>query len=602
MRKRFAFVAGNDGSGDSARHDKTLILTRAGRGDRDAAVGIFVQLVAQRADRDAEDVGSVGPIAEAMLERLQDQVAFDIGDGAADQGARHLLGGKGGVGHGWRGLGEVEPVAVRRQDGFGSDLVALRHQHRTVDGVFQLADVALPAVRGQHPACVGGNRPQRHAVGVGIFLGKMLCQFEDVGRTVAQRRDLQVDDVETKQQVLAECAFAHGVGEVAVRGGDDADIDRHRLGAADAVDDALLDRAQQFGLQADVHLGDFVEQQRAAGRFLELADAAGDRAGEGALLVAEQFGLQQMFGDRRAINRNERPLGAGRARVDVARQHFLAGTGLAGDHDGGIRARDLLRQLDDLAHGFVAIDQIARIIGDRGEYRGDQFRIGRQRDVFLGASVDRGDRGAGVVGDAAGHDRHVDVLGFEPHHQVADVEGDVDQQQVGALAAAQHGHRLFDRLGVGHRCPVFHRDLGRGRELALQCANDEKPHFLSPVRLFAPFAARVSAKLLAAFRLDDFRHGHAELVFHQHDLATRHQAVVDVDVDGFADAAVEFEHGAGAELQQLADIHLGAAEHGRDLHRHVEHGLEVGRDARSLFVLVVGEIVDRRRVRGVEVG
>src|SRR5438128_6217455 len=61
-------------------------------------------------------------------------------------------------------------------------------------------------------------------------------------------------------------------------------------------------------------------------------------------------------------------------------------------------------------------------------------------------------------------------------------------------------------------------------------------------------SGRVSPKLLAAFRLDDFRHGDAELVFHQHHFATRHQAVVDVDVDGLADATVQFEHGAGAEL------------------------------------------------------
>ncbi len=66
------------------------------------------------------------------------------------------------------------------------------------------------------------------------------------------------------------------------------------------------------------------------------------------------------------------------------------------------------------------------------------LRIGRQRDVFLGAGVDRGDGGARVVGDAAGHDRHVDVLGFEPDHQIANVDADIDQQQVGALAAAQH--------------------------------------------------------------------------------------------------------------------------------------------------------------------
>src|SRR5262249_2615478 len=82
----------------------------------------------------------------------------------------------------------------------------------------------------------------------------------------------------------------------------------------------------------------------------------------------------------------------------------------------------------------------------------------------------------------------------------------------------------------------------------------------------------------AAIHLDDFRHGHAELVLDQHDFAARHQAVVDVDVDGFADTAVQFQHGAGAELQEFADIHLGAAEHRGNLYRHVEDGLQIGRD------------------------
>ena len=79
------------------------------------------------------------------------------------------------------------------------------------------------------------------------------------------------------------------------------------LRAADAVDLALLQGAQQLGLQAPVHLGDFVEQQRAAVGLLELADAAGDRAGEGALLVAEQLALQQVLGDGGAVDRDEGP-------------------------------------------------------------------------------------------------------------------------------------------------------------------------------------------------------------------------------------------------------------------------------------------------------
>src|ERR1700710_448907 len=95
---------------------------------------------------------------------------------------------------------------------------------------------------------------------------------------------------------------------------------------------------------------------------------------------------------------------------------------------------------------------------------------------------------------------------------------------------------------------------------------------------FRAISARRWLRASGAFRLDDFRHGHAELVFHQNHFAARHQAVVDVDIDGFADAAVELQHGAGAEFQQLADVHLGAAEYGRDLHRHVEHRFEIGGD------------------------
>src|SRR5580704_6089535 len=50
-------------------------------------------------------------------------------------------------------------------------------------------------------------------------------------------------------------------------------------------------------------------------------------------------------------------------------------------------------------------------------------------------------------------------------------------------------------------------------------------------------------------RLDDFRHRHAELFFHQHDFAAGHQTVVDIDVDRLADLAVELQHRAGAELE-----------------------------------------------------
>src|ERR1700752_2434724 len=87
---------------------------------------------------------------------------------------------------------------------------------------------------------------------------------------------------------------------------------------------------------------------------------------------------------------------------------------------------------------------------------------------------------------------------------------------------------------------------------------------------------------LVPLRLDHFRHGDAELLLDQHHFAARDQPVVDVDVDRLADLAVEFEHGARPELQQVADVHFRTPKHGRDLYRHIEHRFEIGGGACGL--------------------
>src|SRR3546814_8993296 len=77
-------------------------------------------------------------------------------------------------------------------------------------------------------------------------------------------------------------------------------------------------------------------------------------------------------------------------------------------------------------------------------------------------------------------------------------------------------------------------------------------------------------------------------------LAAGDQPVVHVDVDRLADLAVEFDDGAAPELQELAHLHVGLAEHGRDLDGDVVDRLQllgVGRRLGSLreaaFVLIL---------------
>ena len=53
------------------------------------------------------------------------------------------------------------------------------------------------------------------------------------------------------------------------------------------------------------------------------------RAGERALLVAEQLGLEQVLRDRRAVDRDKRAVGARTERVERAREQLLAGAALA---------------------------------------------------------------------------------------------------------------------------------------------------------------------------------------------------------------------------------------------------------------------------------
>ena len=140
-------------------------------------------------------------------------------------------------------------------------------------------------------------------------------------------------------QVGAEAARRDLVVEPAIGGGDDADVDAARHVLADAPHLAVLEHAQQLGLRARRQLADFVEEQRAAVGFLEEAGALADRAGEGAAGVAEQLGLEQIVGERRAVDRAQAAVAPRPEPMHAARDQLLAAAALAFDEHWKRRAR-----------------------------------------------------------------------------------------------------------------------------------------------------------------------------------------------------------------------------------------------------------------------
>ena len=106
-----------------------------------------------------------------------------------------------------------------------------------------------------------------------------------------------------------------------------------------------------FDWRRQRHLADLVEEQRAAvGRFEQAALLLAG-VGEGAALVAEQLALEQLLGQRRAGDVDERTVRAVAVEVNGLGGEVLAGSGFAGEqHGGGAAGGDAREQRLHLLH------------------------------------------------------------------------------------------------------------------------------------------------------------------------------------------------------------------------------------------------------------
>ena len=123
----------------------------------------------------------------------------------------------------------------------------------------------------------------------------MIGHQVDIVFAVAKRRQTDREHVQTEEEIGAESALRDLLFQIGVRRGNDAHIDPHRLVAADPLERLFLKQPQQFHLREQRHLADFIEEDGAAVALLELADSLPVRAGERALLVPEQFALDELF-------------------------------------------------------------------------------------------------------------------------------------------------------------------------------------------------------------------------------------------------------------------------------------------------------------------
>ncbi len=164
------------------------------------------------------------------------------------------------------------------------------------------ADIAL----GQ----AGGLRNLRHEI---------FDEFGNILAPLGEPRHADRHDRQPMIKILAEFAGGDVGLDVAAGRGDDAHVDRDLGAAADALEGLIDQHAQNLVLRLARHVGDLVDEQRAAVRLFERADLAALRAVAG--FDAEQLDFHLLRHDGGGVDHDERPVGARRQRVEwCARQ------------------------------------------------------------------------------------------------------------------------------------------------------------------------------------------------------------------------------------------------------------------------------------------
>src|SRR6185295_15148298 len=278
---------------------------------------VLLDLLVERAARNAEALGGVGHAAALLLQHLLDLLPLEVRQGLAGGRRRRRLGQRG---------GEAEVG--------GADLVALGAQHGPLEHVAQLADVARPGVASQGVESLGRQPPAGPAQVARELLQEPPGEQRDVLAPLPQRWYGERNGADAEVQIAAEAPVAHQAGQVVV-GGRDEEVVFLAVGAlAHAAEALFLENLEHLGLHGRIEVSHLVEEEDAAVSHLEQPFLLVDRAGEGAASVAEELALQELPRQARAVEIDEGLFAARSLLVQPARQHSFAAARLALDEDG----------------------------------------------------------------------------------------------------------------------------------------------------------------------------------------------------------------------------------------------------------------------------
>jgi hypothetical protein len=136
--------------------------------------------------------------------------------------------------------------------------IVFGQNHCPFNDVLELTDISGPGVLLEGFHYGGRNRLDGTPHFSVEFVDKSPDQQRNILQSVAERRDVDGDNVEPVVEIIAKATTADLFFEVAVRGGDDARVNVSRFGASDPSKFSVLQDSEQLGLDPQRKFSDFV--------------------------------------------------------------------------------------------------------------------------------------------------------------------------------------------------------------------------------------------------------------------------------------------------------------------------------------------------------
>src|ERR1700678_2060928 len=238
----------------------------------------------------------------------------------------------------------------------------IRQDHRALDHVLQFAYVAGPSIGLECCHGLWRNIIDRLAHPPAEDIDELLNQRWDIFAARAQWRQQDGKHVQPVVEVAAKFALSYHHREIPVRRGHQPNVHVMRPAASQALELVLLQDAQQFGLQRCGNVSHFVQKQGSLMGHFEAPNLLRDRSGEGAPLVTEQFTFQEIKGNSRAIQLDERTSASRAYIVNGMGDEFLACASFALNQNRGVGGRNRANQVQRFDQSRAAPDDSVKFL------------------------------------------------------------------------------------------------------------------------------------------------------------------------------------------------------------------------------------------------